>query len=325
MDKKKQLLTALLFIVAIAAGLTSCSTADDDEDVISNELLAGIDLADDEDCCSLEEEQLTIKYLLGLHELTELGTLSDSIYTIRVYSKTAELKKGYNEIFFTVVKTRTGRHVKDVEISNITPLMTMGAMGGKQHSTPVGSIKKVANWIPVFKTWISFVMNSDAEKQNTWELAFSYDIQGRKGAFSGLPIEVGSYADGTELVKSFKHDNVAHFLTLASSIDLTTGSNEIVAYVNRQDTTDITKPYGLAEEEFRIGITPTMPDMGNHSSPDNEDLTQTENGAYEGTLNLTMTGLWNIHLVVYDSDGVVVAGSDNDSSGYSSIYWTIVI
>ena len=68
-----------------------------------------------------------------------------------------------------------------------------------------------------------------------------------------------------------------------------------------------------------------MPDMGNHTSPDNSPLTRQQGGLYQGTVNLTMTGLWRIHLTVRDSQGSVVAGGDDLSDGYSSLYWDVTL
>jgi hypothetical protein len=38
-----------------------------------------------------------------------------------------------------------------------------------------------------------------------------------------------------------------------------------------------------------------------------------------------MTGLWRIHLTVRDAQGNVVAGGDDQSDGYSSLYWDVTI
>jgi hypothetical protein len=66
--------------------------------------------------------------------------------------------------------------------------------------------------------------------------------------------------------------------------------------------------------------------MGNHTSPDNVPLTYNESkGAYTGSVNLTMTGQWNLHLVIKDEDGNIVAGDTNDDSGYSNLYWSVVL
>ncbi len=48
-------------------------------------------------------------------------------------------------------------------------------------------------------------------------------------------------------------------------------------------------------------------------------------GSHRGTINLTMTGLWRIHLTVKDAEGNVVAGGDDLSDGYSSLFWDVTI
>ncbi|MBP5502144.1 MAG: hypothetical protein J6Y24_05065, partial [Bacteroidales bacterium] len=66
-------------------------------------------------------------------------------------------------------------------------------------------------------------------------------------------------------------------------------------------------------------------DMGNHSSPNNTALTKQADGSYKGSINLTMTGLWRIHLTVKDSNGNVVAGGDTEKDGFSSLFWDVTI
>jgi hypothetical protein len=54
-------------------------------------------------------------------------------------------------------------------------------------------------------------------------------------------------------------------------------------------------------------------------------LTKQADGSYQGTVNLTMTGRWRIHLAVKDAQGNVVAGGDDLTDGYSSLYWEVTI
>ena len=87
----------------------------------------------------------------------------------------------------------------------------------------------------------------------------------------------------------------------------------------------MTTPYLLSSETFTIEIDPRMPDMGNHTSPGNIALSQQIDGSYQGAINLTMTGLWRIHLTIRDKNGNVVSGGDDQSDGYSSLYWDVTI
>ena len=57
------------------------------------------------------------------------------------------------------------------------------------------------------------------------------------------------------------------------------------------------------------------------TADNNEPLTLQKDGSYQGQLNLTMTGVWDIHLHVKDAIGNTVAGGEE----LSELYWTIVI
>ena len=92
------------------------------------------------------------------------------------------------------------------------------------------------------------------------------------------------------------------------------------AYVSKKGDNSAL-PYLPSTEVFTIDIYPTMPDMGNHTSPNNEPLQLQNDGSYQGKLNLTMTGVWDIHLHVKDASGKTVAGGE----GLSELYWTISI
>src|SRR5690554_3145362 len=72
-------------------------------------------------------------------------------------------------------------------------------------------------------------------------------------------------------------------------------------------------------ENYTITIDPRMPGMGNHSSPNNEDLTyQAAQKRYEGKLSLTMTGYWKINMKLLDENGEVLKGEDVTEDNPSS-------
>src|SRR5690625_7098417 len=50
--------------------------------------------------------------------------------------------------------------------------------------------------------------------------------------------------------------------------------------------------------DYVLKIDPRMPGMGNHGSPNNQDLTQGADLFYHGKLSLTMTGYWKINLIL---------------------------
>lgn len=266
---------------------------------------------DDEVCCTQDDEVKISEILAGYKEVTGLSRQSAGSYTIKVYSRKASLHVGYNDLYFAVEKTESGRHVKDFTISELSPLMDMGMM---QHSTPIANQFDQIESFPIYHTWVAPLMAGE------WTLPFSYRIKDESGILPGGPVTIEATPEGQAWIKSFKWNGATYYLTLASPQDLQTGVNTVRAYISKK-ADDATQPYLPASEEFTVDIYPTMPDMGNHTSPNNEPLTLRNDGSYQGQLNLTMTGVWDIHLHVKDATGNTVAGGEE----LSELYWTISI
>ena len=298
--------------------LTSCSSGSGDGD--ESPVVINIP-EDDDECCSLDDELAMRRLFADYKEVTGLSGIVFTKYTIRVYSKYSTLRVGYNELLFAVEKTETGQHVKDISFGDLAPLMTMGAMGMK-HSTPTARHFEQIDKLPVYRVWFAPLMASD--ENSYWELSFNYTVKGSQGKADKVRLNVVPLPAGQTWIKSFKHDGRTYYLSLVNAESFQTGVNTIQAYISR-NSEDNTLPYYEAPDEYTIEIVPTMPDMGDHSSPGNTPLVRQSSGIYEGKLNLSMTGLWNIYLVVKDKDGNIVAGADNDSSGYSSLFWTVTI
>lgn len=324
MNMKKHLFTPFLIAASAVILLTACGSSSDDNGTGDGPDI-NIPNEDDSECCNAEEKFLAYAFLNNgfVKEITELrDTIADK-YELKAYSANGKLHVGYNDLYFALIKISSQGYVRDFDISDITPVMTMTKMG-MQHSTPTGT--KAVIHDPTFpavrRAWVSFLMSSN--DGGFWELSYKASSQNQSISHPATKITVDALASGLAWLKSFKVGDNTYYLSLVNPNNFQTGINTIQAYVSKQST-DKTKPYLPADETFTIEITPTMPDMGDHSSPNNEPLTLQESGIYEGKLNLSMTGLWNIHLVVKDKDGNIVAGADNDTSGYSSLYWTITI
>lgn len=307
-------------VISLVASLTLSSCGSSDAEVVSINLPAP-----DEECCNAEETFLAYTFLNNGY-LKEIVTLRDTIdnkYALRAYSRGGKLHVGYNDIYFALTKIATQGFVRDFKITEIAPLMTMTEKN-MYHSTPTAteSVLYDETFPAVQHAWISFVMASDAA--GFWELAYKATTQNRSVTHEKSKIEVAPNATEQEWLKSFKYQNVTYHLSLVNPQEFQTGVNAIYAYVTEQNA-DKAKPWQVTNTEFVIELTPTMPDMGDHSSPDNQPLTRQESGIYEGQLNLTMTGSWNLHLVVKDKEGNIVAGGENDDSGYSNLYWSIIL
>ena len=307
-----------LFLVLAAVALTACNSNDDG--VEAGIEIPGITITDDVDCCSAEEALQVYKFLQTVKIVPELSTEIDGKYNVFAYTRNGSFHNGYNEIYFVATKKATGNYIKNFELTNITPIMHMVKMD-KYHSTPTGpAAESFDNGIlAVKRSWVSFLMNTS--EAGSWTLSYDALVLGKESKVEKKDIVVNALPDGQAWLKSFKVGDDNYFLSLVTPSDWKTGTNTIKAYISKKSD-PITTPYALATETFTVEIDPRMPDMGNHTSPDNTPLVKQQDGSYQGTINLTMTGLWRIHLTVKDAKGNVVAGGEEE---LSSLYWDVTL
>ena len=306
-----------LFLVLVVAALTACNSNDDFGTQTIE--IPGVTIDGDKDCCTAEEALQVYRFLQTVKIIPELSTVVDDQYNIFAYSQTGSLHSGYNDIFFVATKKKTGNYIKNFDITGITPLMHMVKMD-MYHSTPVGPDAASFNngYLAVKRTWVSFLMNTS--ENGSWTLSYDAQVLGKTGGIEKRDIVVDALPQGQAWLKSFKVGDATYFLSLVNPLDFKTGTNTITAYVSKKSA-QATVPYALAEENFTVDIDPRMPDMGNHTSPDNTSLVKQADGSYKGTINLTMTGLWRIHLTVRDAQGNIVAGGEE----LSTLYWDVTI
>lgn len=308
----------LFFAAAVLVGLVSCNSNDDFG--VQNIEIPGITIDEsDADCCSAEEALAVYNFLQTVKPIEGIELVVDGQYKVNVYSRTGTLHTGYNDLYFVATKASSGNYIKFLDITNLTPLMFMSKMN-MYHSTPtfgeVGTFD--LNLVAVKHGWVSFLMNTS--EAGSWSLAFDAEVLKRKGSLEATGITVNALPEGQVWLKSFKVGDDTFFLSLVNPTEWNTGTNNIKAYVSKKSN-PITTPYALATETFTVEIDPRMPDMGNHTSPNNTPLVKQRDGSYQGTINLTMTGLWRIHLKVKDADGNVVAGGEDQSS----LYWDVTL
>ena len=306
-----------LFLILFVVALTACNSNDDG--VQAGIEIPGITITDDADCCSAEEALNTYNFLKTVKLIPELSTEIDGKYNVYVYTKTGSFHTGYNEIYFVSTKKETGNYIKELTVTGHTPLMFMSKMN-MYHSTPVSEKSRIVNYdyLAVKRVWVSFLMNTS--ENGSWTYSYEVDVLGKTGGVEKKDIVVNALPDGQVWLKSFKVGDDTFFLSLVNPTDWKTGANNIKAYVSKKSN-PITTPYALAAETFTVDIDPRMPDMGNHTSPNNTPLVKQEDGSYQGTINLTMTGLWRIHLKVKDSEGNIVAGGEEGST----LFWDVTI
>ena len=248
--------------------------------------------------------------------LQKIDSLIKGNYTFYVYKKdTGNLVVGYNEVYIQLKNNTTGKYVEDATLS-WKPLMHMTSMS---HACPYSTISKVADTKTVYKGYFIFIMASD--NMEYWEITYDY-ISGKDtlAQVTNRPTVVQS--TGRVRYKSFKGvDNTSYFLALVDPTTPKVGTNDITAYLYKKVDMLTFNPV----QNYTVEIDPRMPDMDNHTSPSNVNLTyDSTTGLYKGKLNLTMTGYWKISLIVRDASNTIQKGeSITGTTTASSIYFEL--
>ena len=144
----KEKILVLVFGLFLGLAFSACSASDEIVPI-------NIPSIDDDVCCSQDDENNINQILAGYKEVTGLSRQSVEGYTLKVYARTANLHVGYNDLYFAVEKTESGRHIKDFEVTALSPLMDMGMM---VHSTPIADKYDQIESYPIFHTWVAPLM-----------------------------------------------------------------------------------------------------------------------------------------------------------------------
>ena len=261
--------------------------------------------------CSSDDDSSSIPVdeTSGLHKIQEI---TNNTHSIELFSSTGSLVQGYNHVSLRIKDKKTNNYITDAEIS-WTPLMHMAMM---QHSCPRSEVEKVDKKT-IFEGDIIFQMAQNETEY--WELSITYKIN---GASYTATDKINVPASAKRTVSSFKGSDGSNYVIayIAPSSPKVALNNMTVGIYKMKDM--MTFP---SVNNFKVKIDPRMPSMGNHGSPNNTDLLQSEaNGFYKGKLSLTMTGYWKINLQVLNADNEVLKGeavtTDNTSS---SLYFEI--
>jgi hypothetical protein len=248
-----------------------------------------------------------------LEGLTQFKEISNTTHTIELYKHMGGLEQGFNEISLKIKDKSTNQYIKNATVSWM-PVMHMMMMN---HSCPKSPVTKISTDGLVYEGYIVFQMAQNATEY--WDLKVDYTIGGTAYTMTSV-IDVP--ASAKQRVTTFTgSDSVRYIVAYVDPHHPKVGINDMVAGVwKMQDMMAFP-----VVDNFKLKIDPRMPSMGNHSSPNNVDATQTVVGdLYNGKLSLTMTGYWKLNLQLLNATGTVLKGETiTDAVPASSIYFEI--
>ncbi|AJR03112.1 hypothetical protein [Siansivirga zeaxanthinifaciens] len=242
--------------------------------------------------------------------LIKIQDLVNDTHIVELYNPPGEFKTGYNAIHIRIKDKTTNQYIENAAIS-WTPIMSMPTMN---HSCPKSAITKVVGKETLYEGFIIYQMsNLDG---TGWSLTINYTIN--DSAFSVTePIIV--MQNKKQHVTSFMgSDNNRYVLALVEPKTPKIAVNKMKVALYKMENM-MSFP---VVENYTINLDPRMPGMGNHSSPNNKNLTfNNADQMYYGDLSLTMTGYWVLNLKLFNAEKELLKGEDVTADNtQSSLY-----
>jgi hypothetical protein len=263
--------------------------------------------------CSDDDENVPVE-VNPVEGLTMIYEIEATDHTVQIYSEKQSLEVGYNEI-----SIRVKDMASDKFLANAAPTwMPMMHMETMQHTAPHSMLKNTEE-STVYKGHIVFQMASNNTEY--WELTLNYAMNG-EAKEETLRVTVAQPADGLKKTQVFTgSDDVRYILAYVNPKEPKVAINDLQVVLYKMETM---MSFPMVEN-YKITVDPRMPGMGNHSSPNNEDLTyNAATKTYNGKLSLTMTGYWRINLKLLNTNGEVLKGENvTEANPESSLYFEL--
>ncbi|WP_104734141.1 hypothetical protein [Hanstruepera ponticola] len=243
----------------------------------------------------------------GLRLIQELD---NDTHTIELYNKSGMFYTGYNAVSIRIKDKSTNNYIENATMSWM-PMMQMPTM---QHSCPNTNPIKASGKNTVYTGTIVYQMtNTDG---SGWSLMLDYTIDGVDYMVSDA---ITVMQNDNQNVSSFMGtDSSRYVVAIIEPENPIIGNNDLVVGVYKMENM-MSFP---VVENYILTLDPRMPGMGNHTSPNNTNLTfNATDNLYHANLSLTMTGYWVLNLKLMNVDDEVLKGEDvTDTNEQSSLY-----
>ena len=261
-------------------------------------------------CSSDDDNNDTPPVINEVEGLTKIQDIINNNHTIELWSKSGDFYTGYNDVSIRIKDNTNNTFFEDFTISWM-PVMQMPTM---QHSCPKSTITKAPGRDTVYQGFVIYQMtNTDG---SGWSLTLDYAID---GMIYSVTDTITVLQNNDQNVTSFMgSDNVRYILALIEPKDPKIAINNMKVGLYKMENM---MSFPIVED-YTITLDPRMPGMGNHSSPNNTDLTyRSVEGNYQGNLSLTMTGYWVLNLKLLDDMDTVLKGEEvTEDNPQSSLY-----
>jgi len=259
--------------------------------------------------CTNDDDEI-IPPTSEIEGLTKVQEFTNANHTVEVYTKSGHFYTGYNDISIRI-KDNTDNSYYETYTINWMPMMAMQTMN---HSCPKSAITKIADKNTLYSGNLVFQMTG--MNGSGWSLKFMYNINGTDYvAEDTITVLQSPKQNVTTFTGS---DSVKYILALIEPQNPKIGINNMKVGLYKMDSMTSFP----SVPNYSIALDPRMPSMGNHTSPNNTDLTYNSiDDRYYGDLSLTMTGYWVLNLKLLNDSNTVLKGEDvTPTNTQSSLY-----
>jgi len=229
-------------------------------------------------------------------------------YKVSVEALNGTFYKGYNEIHLKITDIHTGKDVNGGTAAFL-PVATDGE--GKVRSCPYQFDPQYREQKGYYSGYVVFTSES---REEAWRVHIRFTAEGQEYKLE-LPVSVQEQTNKNLSMVQFKgNDEKQYVMALIAPQKPRVSENNLVAgvyqYNESYDPEEASPAYSEAKG-YIVQLDPRMPEpsMGNHSSPNNKDLVQREDGFYQGVVNYTMTGNWTLNLILLNPEGKIIKGT----------------
>lgn len=250
------------------------------------------------------------------YEFKEAIAPSTQRYRVSIEALNGSFYTGYNEVRVKITDTRTQAKAN---ATAVTFLPVAHDAEGSHSSCPH---QYELNHRPDADYFEGYVVFTDKNgPQKNWELFLSFTINDQTHPLrQSIPV-LAQPNKNLGMTSFTGKDGEEYFIALVSPQKPKVAENNLVAGIYKRNK-PVNPPSGgppdpsrfsySVVDEYILELDPRMPEpsMGNHSSPNNEDLTQRDDGLYQGVVNYTMTGNWTLNFVMRNKNGEILKGTE---------------
>ena len=268
--------------------------------------------------CTLDKtdfEAETNRDVTEYFEFKEVTSFDSGNYKISIEALNGTFYKGYNEIRVKISNNQTNQPLNS---SEITFLPILSDSNNEKISCPHRynlGYEAEGNY---YRGYVVFT--SIGNELESWQLYLSFTDNNQTHRVNGIT-SVQNQANMNLNMTSFTgNDGEQYVIALVAPQKPKVAENELVAGIYRYFPPTV--PAGTFPDPTQFSysevqnhtllLDPRMPEpsMGNHSSPNNVDLTQQTDGLYKGVVNYTMTGNWTLNFILLNQNGDVIKGTE---------------